>query len=107
MAAAIAYNGGSDSGGNDTITAVFTPDQLSAILAHTTMQNSLRAFLGDPSSNDLDLSGSSWNATVKDYEVAHIDLETGYGTGHFNVNSIMKPTPAADLIPDADRMPTL
>jgi Ca2+-binding RTX toxin-like protein len=99
---AITYNGNSDSGGDDTITVVFTPDQLSEILADTTMQNALRAFLANPSTTDLDLSGSSWNAIVQDYEVAHISLATGYGTGVFNVDSIMMPTPPLDNSPDAD-----
>ncbi len=51
---------------------VFTGDQLNEILNSATQRTDLHDFLSNPGSNDLDLSSSSWRATVQDFEVARL-----------------------------------
>uniref|UniRef100_UPI000E651E1B calcium-binding protein n=1 Tax=Dongia deserti TaxID=2268030 RepID=UPI000E651E1B len=96
----VVYDGGD---GTDTVTLVFTPDQLAEILANTTFQNDLRAYFdGNPTGDVLDLDSSSWNADVQNFEAAHISLATGYGVGTYSIDSFFNPLPPADTSPDAD-----
>ena len=96
----VTYNGGGS--GTDTVTLVFTPDQLAEILASTSDQNDLRTYLTAPTGDSLSLNDTSWNADVTGFETANISLATGYGNGTVSVNSVMIPTPPADTTPDAD-----
>ncbi len=89
------------SGPNDTITLVFTPDQLAEILSNTTNQTALRGFL-DGTPGSLDLSGTSWNAEVENFDIAHVSLVTGYGDGTFSLDGILMPTPAAQAASGSD-----
>jgi Ca2+-binding RTX toxin-like protein len=88
------YEGGPHNPGIDTINLVFTPDQLSEILADTGFQNSLRSFVNSPSGKTLALLSSSWNAEATDFEAAQVSLATGYGTGVLSINSFFHPLPA-------------
>jgi|GEM_PF-5785208 VCBS repeat/T1SS-143 repeat domain/type 1 secretion C-terminal target domain (VC_A0849 subclass) len=66
----VRYDGGS---GTDTITLVFTPDQLEAILVNSTYRNRLDDFLSGEE-EDLDLGNTTWNAEVENFEDAHLAL---------------------------------
>jgi Ca2+-binding RTX toxin-like protein len=73
------YDGGD---GFDTITLVFTPDQLESILSNSTDRGTLQDYLdGDVSApfddDSLSLGGTSWNATVTDFEDASLALAAG------------------------------
>jgi VCBS repeat-containing protein len=76
----LTYDGGT---GNDSVKLVFSPAQLTQILSDTSvggLEGKLQGYLdGDLSAgNDvLDLSGSSWNGIVKNFESAHIAVATG------------------------------
>ncbi len=90
----VTYNGGGS--GTDTVTLVFTPDQLAEILSVTSDENDLRDYLdGNPTGDTLSLNDRSWNANVTGFEVANISLATGYGNGTFSLNSLMISTPPA------------
>ena len=78
---AILYDG-NDTGGNDTVTMVFTPDQLSEILTDGSSRGALRSYLdGNPGTgvfaDTLDLSNTSWNAIVSGFEIARVALKAG------------------------------
>jgi VCBS repeat-containing protein len=71
-----------DTGGFDTVTMVFTPDQLSEILSNSVSRSELQSYLdGDPgsgvSADTLDLSNTSWHAIVDGAEVAKVALKAG------------------------------
>ncbi|MFZ2090346.1 MAG: type I secretion C-terminal target domain-containing protein, partial [Pseudolabrys sp.] len=72
----VGYNGGS---GTDTITMVFTPAQLEAILSNSTSESALQTYLdGSIASGDtLNLGATPWNATVTAFENAHLALSAG------------------------------
>jgi len=103
VTAPVVYDGGA--AGTDTITLVFTPDQLADILTDTTDQNALRIFMTTPTGNSLTFADRLWNADVIGFEVAEISLATGYGVGTFSISSSFdsfNPLPPADPVPDAD-----
>ena len=93
------YNGGN--GSADTVTLVFTPDQLAEILANGTQ---LQTYLADntPVGLTLNLLTSTWNASVTGFETANVALATGYGAGTFGINSLAIPPPGVDATPDGD-----
>jgi VCBS repeat-containing protein len=79
--AAIHYEA-NDTGGFDTVTMVFTPDQLSEILATTAARDELQSYLdGNPgvggSADTLNLSNTSWHAIVDGAEIAQVALKAG------------------------------
>jgi len=87
------YDGGT---GHDTIHLVFTPDQISEILADPDLQCELRSYVDDPCGKTLDLCGTSWNAKAENFEHADVNIVTGFGTGIVaNLNGL---TPGADFI---------
>jgi len=99
----VLYDGGSGTG--DTVTLVFTPDQLAEILADPTARAALTTYLADstPTGLTLDLSATSWNATVQGFENVSVSLATGYGDGSVALaNSHLIPVPTFDTTPDAD-----
>jgi Ca2+-binding RTX toxin-like protein len=67
------YDGGR---GGDTITLVFTPQQLEEILTNWLYRGRLDNFL-EGETEELDLGGSSWNAEVRDFENANLALAAG------------------------------
>jgi len=92
------YDGDSD---NDTINLVFTPDQLSEILADSSFQSDLRSYMNSPSGHQLSLLGSSWNAEAEGFQTAHIGIVTGFGSGVVSLDSFFTPPlPQADTSPD-------
>jgi VCBS repeat-containing protein len=97
----IRYLGGD---GFDTITLVFTPAQLEAILANTfdrsTLQNYLDGDVGGPFGDDtLSLGATSWNASVFDFEDASLALASG-PDGFVRYDAIGDDLPDFDSTPD-------
>jgi Ca2+-binding RTX toxin-like protein len=74
------YSGGS---GTDTVTLVFSPEQLEQILSTTSLESALQNYLdGSPGTGSeggasLDLSSSSWHAKVQSFESASVALGVG------------------------------
>jgi Ca2+-binding RTX toxin-like protein len=71
-----------DTGGDDTGTLLFTPDQFYEIMTTAAFRTELQRYLdGDPGTgvfaDTLDLSGSSWNAKVGGLETAWVAFSTG------------------------------
>ena len=96
----IQYDGGD---GFDTITLVFTPAQLEAILSNSfdrgALQNYLDGDVSGPFGDDfLFLGGTSWNATVFDFEDASLALATG-------PNGFVRYSAIGDNLPDFDGTP--
>ena len=68
---------------------VFTPDQLSEIFANQTTRDAWTSYFHDPAGQlldpqadrTLDLSGTSWNAEVKNFEHADFSIVTDFGSG--------------------------
>jgi Ca2+-binding RTX toxin-like protein len=90
---ATTYDGGC---GYDTLHLVFTPDQISEILADSYLQCELRSYLDDPCGQTLDLCGTSWNAKAENFERADVNIVTQYGSGIVtNLNGL---TPGADFV---------
>jgi VCBS repeat-containing protein len=97
----IRYLGGD---GFDTITLVFTPAQLEAILSNSFDRGELQDYLdgdvGNPFGDDtLSLGGTSWNATVTDFESASLALAAG-PDGFIRFNAIGDNLPDFDVFPD-------
>ena len=87
------YDGGS---GYDTIHLVFTPDQISEILADRSLQCELRSYVDDPCGKTLDLCGTSWNAKAENFEHADVSIVTGFGSGI--IGNLNGQTPGAEFI---------
>ena len=67
----------------DTITLLFTPDQLAEILADGTLRADLTTYLdGSPSADTLTLETSTWNANVQNFDIANISLATRIWSRH-------------------------
>ena len=109
----IRYLGGD---GFDTITLVFTPWQLEAILANAfdrgTLQNYLDGDVGGPFGDDtLSLGATSWNATALDFEDASLALASG-PDGFVRYDAIgdnlpdLQPSPATRMKPWSERATT-
>ncbi len=98
----VRYLGGD---GFDTITLVFTPAQLEAILANSfdraTLQNYLDGDVSGPFGDDtLLLGATSWNATVFDFEAASLALASG-------PDEFVRYDAIGDNLPDFDSTPDL
>jgi Ca2+-binding RTX toxin-like protein len=98
----IDYDGGD---GFDTITLVFTPDQLESILSNALDRGALQDYLdGDVSGpfgdDSLFLGATSWNANVTDFEDASLALASG-PTGFVRYDAI------GENIPDFELAPTI
>jgi VCBS repeat-containing protein len=68
------YSGGN---GQDNLTMVFTAEQLEAVLADLTDRTALQNYLDGSPNGLLDLSNTSWNATVNNFENAQLALSAG------------------------------
>jgi hypothetical protein len=75
----VSYDGGS---GTDTITLNFSPAQIEAILSDTSgggAESLLQAYLdGSVTGATLNLGSTAWNATVTNFENAHLALASGH-----------------------------
>jgi VCBS repeat-containing protein len=96
----IDYDGGD---GFDTITLVFTPDQLESILSNSTDRGALQDYLDGDVSGPFDddtlfLGGTSWNAKVTNFEDASLALAAG-------PNGFVRFTAIGDNLPDFETIP--
>jgi VCBS repeat-containing protein len=104
----IQYDGG---GGSDTVTLVFTPAQLEAILSDPIDGAALEDYLdGDISGiagdDTLSLGETSWNATVTNFEDGFLALAAG-ANGYVTMTGIGDDLPNFDATPDSGDGTTL
>jgi Ca2+-binding RTX toxin-like protein len=85
---AVTYNG---QNGTDTVTLVFTPQQLEEVLANATQRAELQDYLdgtpgiGSAANTTLDLDASSWNGVVQNFETVNFALATfNYGIATYS-----------------------
>ena len=98
----ITYDGGN---GTDTVTLVFTPDQLTEILTGSSA-STLSSYLDGSVSGTLNLGSTSWNAQVTNFENASLAVATSAG-GYVTYTAINNggtdaTLPAIDSTPDND-----
>ncbi|HWP25852.1 MAG TPA: VWA domain-containing protein, partial [Xanthobacteraceae bacterium] len=96
----VVYDGGS---GTDTVTLVFTPEQLESILGSGDAAT-LAAFLDGNINSNLNLGGTSWNAQANNFENAILAIAAGHDgfVSYTAIGATDANLPTLDNTPDND-----